>query len=64
VGHIQRRVRNGRVTYRVRYRDPDGRERNRVFTRKGDAEQFLTDTEARLLDDCFRIGSRVSSGDK
>jgi integrase len=49
MGHIQRRVRNGRVTYRVRYRDPDGRERSRVFARKGDAEQFLTDTEARLL---------------
>jgi integrase len=49
MGHIQRRVRNGRLTYRVRYRDPDGRERSRVFTRKGDAEQFLTDTEARLL---------------
>jgi hypothetical protein len=49
VGHIQRRVRNGRVTYRVRYRDPGGRERSRVFARKGDAEQFLTDTEARLL---------------
>src|SRR5215204_1046126 len=49
MGHIQRRVRNGRVTYRVRYRDPDGRERSRVFTRKGDAEQFLIDTEARLL---------------
>jgi len=49
MGHIQRRVRNGRRTYRVRYRDPDGRERSRVFARKGDAEQFLTDTEARLL---------------
>jgi integrase len=49
MGHIQRRVRNGRLTYRVRYRDPDGRERSRVFARKGDAEQFLTDTEARLL---------------
>jgi transposase len=49
MGHIQRRVRNGRLTYRVRYRDPDGRERSRLFTRKGDAEQFLTDTEARLL---------------
>jgi hypothetical protein len=29
--------------------NPDGRERSRVFARKGDAEQFLTDTEARLL---------------
>ncbi len=45
MAHIQRRVRNGRVTYR----DLDGRERGRVFARRSDAEQFLTDTEARLL---------------
>jgi hypothetical protein len=49
MGHIQRRVRNGRLTYRVRYRDPDGRERSRVFVKKGDAEQFLTDTDSQLL---------------
>jgi integrase len=49
MGHIQRQVRNGRLTYRVRYRDPDGRERARVFVKKGDSEQFLTETEARLL---------------
>jgi integrase len=48
MAHIQRRVRNGRVTYRVRYRDTDGRERSTVFARRADAEQFLTDTEARL----------------
>jgi integrase len=48
MGHIQRRVRNGKVTYRVRYRDPDGHERAKVFARKGDAEQYLTDVEGRL----------------
>ena len=48
MGHIQRRVRNGKATYRVRYRDPDGHERAKVFARKGDAEQYLTDVEGRL----------------
>ena len=42
---IQRRVRNGRVTYRVRYRDPAGRQRSRVFVRKADAQRFLSETE-------------------
>jgi integrase len=49
MGHIQRRVRNGKVSYRVRYRDPDGHERAKVFVRRGDAEQYLTDIEGRLL---------------
>jgi integrase len=42
---IQKRVRNGRVTYRVRYRDPAGRQRSRVFARKADAQRFLSETE-------------------
>jgi len=42
---IQKRVRNGRVTYRVRYRDPAGRQRSRVFTRKADAQRFLNESE-------------------
>jgi integrase len=42
---IQRRVRNGRVSYRVRYRDPAGRQRSRVFVRKADAQRFLSETE-------------------
>lgn len=42
---VQKRVRNGRVTYRVRYRDPAGRQRSRVFARKADAQRFLGETE-------------------
>jgi|GEM_PF-6120217 len=37
MGHAGRRVRNGKVIYRVRYRGPDGRERSRNFKRKVDA---------------------------
>jgi integrase len=49
VASIQKRVRNGRVTYRVRYRDPAGRQRSQVFARKVDAQRFLNETEnARL----------------
>jgi hypothetical protein len=35
MAHIERRVRNGKVTYRARYRDPAGHERAKVFTRRG-----------------------------
>jgi integrase len=45
MAHIQRRVRNGKVTYRVRFTDPAGRERSRTFARKGDAQRFMTETE-------------------
>jgi hypothetical protein len=42
---IEKRVRNGRTTYRVRYRDPAGRQRSKVFARKADAQRFLNETE-------------------
>jgi hypothetical protein len=42
---VQKRIRNGPVTYRVRYRDPAGRQRSRVFARKADAQRFLSETE-------------------
>jgi integrase len=38
---IQKRVRNGRTTYRVRYRDPAGRQRSKVFRLKVDANDWL-----------------------
>jgi integrase len=47
MAHIERRVRNGKVTYRARYRDPGGQERSRVFARRGDALRFLTEIENR-----------------
>src|SRR5688572_2677205 len=42
---IEKRVRNGKTTYRVRYRDPAGSQRSRVFARKADAQRFLNETE-------------------
>ena len=45
MAHISRRQRNGRVTYLARYIDPSGRERARSFTRRKDAERFLTGIE-------------------
>jgi hypothetical protein len=45
MAHISRRQRNGRVTYLARYIDPSGRERAKSFTRKKDAERFLTGIE-------------------
>jgi integrase len=45
VATIERRVRNGKITYRARYRDPAGRQRSKVFARKADAQRFLNDTE-------------------
>jgi integrase len=38
---IQKRVRSGRTTYRVRYRDPAGRQRSKVFRLKVDANDWL-----------------------
>jgi hypothetical protein len=45
MAHVEKRVRNGRVTYRARYRDPAGREHGKVFARKVDAQRFLTEME-------------------
>jgi integrase len=42
---IQKRIRNGKITYRVQYRDPAGQMRGKVFARKADAEGWLTDNE-------------------
>jgi integrase len=42
---IQKRQRNGRVTYSVNYRDPAGRSRRKVFARKVDAQRWLADNE-------------------
>ena len=49
MAHIERRVRNSKVTYRARYRDPAGQERAKVFARRGDAQRFLTEMENRKL---------------
>jgi integrase len=45
VASIEKRVRDGRTTYRVRYRDPAGNQRSKVFDRKVDAERWMVDNE-------------------
>jgi integrase len=45
MAHVEKRRRNGRVSYRARWRDPSGKERNKTFTRKLDADRFLLSIE-------------------
>ena len=46
---IEKRTRAGKASYRVRYRDPAGAQRSKVFARKVDAERWLTENEAAKL---------------
>jgi integrase len=43
---IEKRIRNGQVSYSVRYRDPAGHSRRKVFARKVDAVRWLAENEA------------------
>src|SRR5919197_1228713 len=45
MAHIEKRIRNGQVSYRARYRDPAGRERSKSFSRKLDADRFVVQVE-------------------
>jgi len=49
MAHISRRQRSGKVRYLGRYTDPSGRERAKSFTRKKDADRFLTGIESDKL---------------
>jgi len=42
---IQKRIRGGKTTYRVQYRDPSGAMRGKSFARVADARRFKTETE-------------------
>lgn len=46
---IEKRSRNGITTWRAHYRAPDGRQRNKSFPRKIDAERFLVTIESSKL---------------
>ncbi|MEO9240258.1 MAG: site-specific integrase [Jatrophihabitantaceae bacterium] len=46
---IEKRSRNGKLSWRAHYRTPDGQQRNRSFPRKVDAERFLTTVESSKL---------------
>jgi integrase len=43
---IQKRTRNGRISWRAMYRDPAGEQRSKSFPRKSDAERFLVGVES------------------
>jgi integrase len=45
VASIEKRARAGKTTYRVRYRDPAGRQRSKVFDRMIDAKNWRTDND-------------------
>jgi integrase len=49
VSSIERREDGGRLRYVARYRDPSGKQRNKTFTRKVDAERYLTSVESAKL---------------
>lgn len=57
---IEKRIRNDKVRWYVRYRTTDGKQRNKTFDRKVDAERFLVDTESSKNRGLF-IDSRRSS---
>jgi integrase len=46
VASIEKRQRNGKTSYSVRYRDPAGHSRRKVFARKVDAQRWLAENEA------------------
>ena len=49
MAHIDRRNRGGTIRYVARYIDPVGRERSKSFTRRADAQKYLTEIEAAKL---------------
>jgi integrase len=53
MAHIDRRDRNGAVRYVARYIDPTGRERAKSFTRRADAQKYLTEIEAAKLNGSY-----------
>lgn len=47
-GWVEKRERNGRITYRARYQDPHGDWHVETFDRKRDADEFLADTKREM----------------
>ena len=46
MANIEKRQRDGRTSYRVRYRTPAGVQRSKTFTRRADAERFRATVES------------------
>ncbi|MET8350916.1 site-specific integrase [Micromonospora sp. NPDC005206] len=49
MGSVEKRVRDGKVSYLARWRDDARRQRKRSFTRKTDADRFLAQVEADIV---------------
>jgi integrase len=62
---VEKRIRDSNVSWRAHWRDPAGRQRNRSFTRKIDAERFLTGIESSKLVGTYidPAAARVTIGD-
>jgi integrase len=45
---VSKRTRDGKVTWWVRWRDPEGNQKSKTFTKKSEADNFRTDLETRL----------------
>ena len=62
---VEKRSRDGRVTWQARWRDPAGRQRKRTFTRKTDAERYLATVEADKLRGAYLdpAAGRLTFGD-
>lgn len=46
---VSKRTRDGRTTWVARWRDPDGRQRKRSFTKRSDADRFVTTVAADVM---------------
>lgn len=46
---VEKRVRDGKVTWLARWRDPENKQRKRSFPRRVDADRFLTSVTADML---------------
>ncbi len=42
---VEKRIRDGRTTWVARWRDPEGRQRKRSFTKRSDADNHVTGAE-------------------
>ena len=62
---VERRTRNDRTRWYVRYRDPGGEQRTKTFDRRIDAERYLTTIESSKLTGAYvdPARSRVTTGE-
>jgi integrase len=62
---VEKRTRNGRPRWYVRYRDPAGEQRTKTFDRRVDAERYLTGVESSKLSGSYidPARSRVTVGE-